>query len=311
MAVYSTYDQIGKAESVEDIIYDISPTDTPFLSSVKNEKVSARTFSWIEDALTAAAENKEVEGFTATDETLTTPTERTNQCQIMSKTINISGTADAIKTYGRAKETAYQLGKALKEIKRDYERAMVGVENGATAPSDNSAGRVMASVPSMITTNIDANATSGGVADGGGGTEGTASAVLVESDVIDLGQLCYENGSEPSLLMVKPADARKVAGFARTSSGQTRTLNDNNKTLVNAIDLLVTPYGEYRVVINRHMKSDHALLIDPSMFKTCTLRPFTRTLLAKTGDNDRHLIVGEVSVKHNSFEDSGKIVDLA
>ena len=45
MAVYTTYDQVGKAEDVSDIITDISPTATPFQSMIKSEKVAARVFS--------------------------------------------------------------------------------------------------------------------------------------------------------------------------------------------------------------------------------------------------------------------------
>jgi len=56
--------------------------------------------------------------------------------------------------------------------------------------------------------------------------------------------------------------------------------------------------------------NDRAFLIDPSMFKTCTLRPFTRTLLAKTGDSDKDHIVGEMSVKHKNFNDSQMITGL-
>lgn len=48
--------------------------------------------------------------------TLTAATSRTNNTQILTKAFQVSATADAIATYGRAKETAYQLGKALKEI---------------------------------------------------------------------------------------------------------------------------------------------------------------------------------------------------
>lgn len=59
------------------------------------------------------------------------------------------------------------------------------------------------------------------------------------------------------------------------------------------------------------MKSTHALLIDPSMFKLCSLRPFTRTLLARDGDSDKHFIVGEMSVKHSNFSDSIKISGLS
>ena len=109
--------------------------------------------------------------------------------------------------------------------------------------------------------------------------------------------------------MIKPADARTVAGFS-ASSGRNREIADS-KTLVNAIDLYVSPYGEYKVVLNRHMKTDTALLIDPSMFRTCVLRPITRELLAKNGDSDRHFVVGEMSVKHMNFGDSVQITNLS
>lgn len=51
MAVYTSYDQVGLAEDVSDIITDITPTDTPFFSMIKSEKVSARVFEWQEDSL--------------------------------------------------------------------------------------------------------------------------------------------------------------------------------------------------------------------------------------------------------------------
>lgn len=295
MAVLTTYDQVGVAESVEDIIYDISPSDTPFHSLVRNETVNARTFEWIEDALTASAANAEIEGFQASDDTLTTPTTRSNVCQIMSKTINVSATADVIKTYGRAAETAYQLAKELKSIKKDYERAMVGVSNAAVAGNASTA-REMASVDQMITGSTDAGA--------------NATDPLTEAAVNTAGQAAYTAGSNPDTLMIKPADSLLVAGFA-TAANKTRTFNDDTTTFVNVIEVLVTPFGTYRVVLNREMLSTQALLIDPSMFRTVTLRPFTRTLLAKQGDNDRHLLVGEVSVKHVSFADSHKIVGLS
>jgi hypothetical protein len=109
--------------------------------------------------------------------------------------------------------------------------------------------------------------------------------------------------------MICPKDAQIVAGFS-AASGRNREISQG-KTLVNAIDLYVSPYGEYRVVLNRELLTTHALLIDPTMFKTCTLRPFTRTLLAKNGDSDRHHIVGEVSCKHSNFGDSVMITGLS
>lgn len=294
MATYTTYDQVGKAEDVSDIITDITPTDTPAFSMFKSEKVSARTFEWLEDSLAAAADNAQLEGADATMATLTDATSRTNQTQILHKAFQVSATADAIKTYGRAKETAYQLGKALKEIKRDLERAFVGVDNAAVAGAAATA-REMASVSQMITTTVDAGA--------------NATDALTEAKLLELGEDCFNNGSDPSVLMIKPGDAQIVANFA-ASSGRNREFAQG-RSLVNVIDLYVSPYGEYKVVLNRHQLTTHAFLIDPSMFKTCVLRPFSRTLLAKNGDSEKHFVVGEYSVKHMNFADSGMITGLS
>ena len=291
MATYTTYDQVGKKESVADIITDITPFDTPAFTMFKDEKVSARTFSWLEDSLAPAGANAAVEGADAVMGTLIDAVERTNNTQILTKGFQVSATADAIGTYGRAKETAHQLAKALKEIKRDAEYALVGVDQAAVSGS-GSVARQMASVINQITTD-----------------KPQAGAALTEAALLDAGETAYANGSDVDTLMIKPGDAQIVAGFS-ASAGRNREIAQG-KTLVNAIDLYVSPYGEYRVVLNRHLKSDTALLIDPSMFKTCTLRPFTRTLLAKNGDSDRHQIVGEMSVKHMNFADSVKITGLA
>mgnify|MGYP000492266429 CR=1 FL=1 len=294
MATYTSYDQVGLKESVADIITDITPFDTPAFSMFKSEKVTARTFSWLEDSLAAAGVNAAVEGADASMATLTDAVERTNNTQIIEKAFQVSATADAVSTYGRAKETAHQLAKKLKEIKRDAEYAMVGVNQAAVAGSA-SAGRKMASVLTQITTAVDAGS--------------NANDALTEAKLLDAGQTAYNNGSDVDTFMIKPGDAQIVAGFS-ASSGRNREISQG-KTLVNAIDLYVSPYGEYRVVLNRHLKVDHALLIDPTMFKVCTLRPFTRTLLAKTGDSDKHHIVGEMSVKHTNFADSVKITGLS
>ena len=118
----------------------------------------------------------------------------------------------------------------------------------------------------------------------------------------------YTNGSDPTLFMIPPGKAQVLAGFS-AASGRNREISQG-KTLVNVIDLYVSPYGEYKVVLNRHMLASVALLIDPTMFKQCVLRPFSRTLLAKTGDADTHMVVGEYSCKHTNFGDSVKITGL-
>ena len=292
---FTTYDQVGKAEDVSSIITNITPTDTPFSSMIKSEKVSARVFEWMEDALPNAADNKQVEGAEFTNVARTATTLRTNNTQILSDVFEVTATSDAIKTHGRAKESAYQLAKALKSISRDLEFAYVGQDN-AKVTGDASTAREMDSVMPQISTTVDAGS--------------NATDALTEAKLLELGEDCYNNGSDPTVFMIKPADAQIVSNMT-AASGRSREINDGNKTLVNAIDLYVSPYGEYRVILNRHLLSTHALLIDPTMFRSCVLRPFTRTLLAKQQDGDRHAIVGEYSLKHMSYSDSGMITGLS
>jgi hypothetical protein len=61
---------------------------------------------------------------------------------------------------------------------------------------------------------------------------------LTEAKLLELGEDCYNNGSDPNTFMIAPKDAQIVAGFT-AAAGRSREINDGNKTLVNAIDLYV------------------------------------------------------------------------
>ena len=293
MATYQTYQQVGLAEDVSDVISNISPTKTPFQSSIGSEKVSAKLFEWQEDALRAVQVNAQVEGFTATDATLSPTVMRSNVTQILEKTIKVAATSDAVKTYGRAKETAYQIAKAGEELKRDFEHACVGVDQAAVS-GDATTARQFASALNQI----DA-----GVANSAG------TAALTEAMVLTLHSELYANGSDPEILMIKPNDALITAGFAAVADTRSRDFGTGKK-VVNAVDIYVSPFGELKIVINRFIASTFALMYAPDMFKKCVLRPWTRVPLAKTGDNQMHMLVGEFSLKHKNFKASGTIEAL-
>lgn len=289
MAVYTTYDQVGKAEDISDVISNISPTKTPFVSSIADDDIHARLFEWEEDSLRAVQTNAQIEGFTAADATLTAMTSRTNVAQILEKTIKVSMTADAIKTHGRAKETAYQIAKGAEEVKRDLENAMVGVSQAAVTGSAGVA-RQMASAIVQVAA---------------GTTTAGGSAALTEAKVLANHQLVYNAGGDPSIFMIKPADAIIVAGF-NAATGRYQT-TPNDQKITNAVKVYISPFGELKIVLNRFLLTTVALSYDPDMWKRCVLRPWTRTALAKTGDNEMHNIVGEFSLKHMNQSASGLI----
>jgi hypothetical protein len=303
MSQITTYDQVGLAEDVDDVISNLSPTSTPFISSIGEETTKARVYEWQEDALADPADNARVEGFDAASGSVTATVMRTNTVQIFEKTVKVSETADAVQTHGRAKESSYQAAKKGKEIKRDLERACVGVLQAAVT-GDAATPRRFASALSQIAASVTR------IVDGDAGSAGNQPRALQEADILGLHQTLYEKGSEDvTTLMIKPADSLIVSGFA-AASGRTRDIAAQRK-VVNAVDLYISPFGELKVVINRQLKSTEALILDPSMWKLMKLRGWKMTPLAKTGDNNQWMLVGEYGLKHRNQEATGRITNLA
>lgn len=259
---------------------------------IKSEKVSARNFEWLEDSIRAGAANNLVEGAAAVTSSIGQPTVRSNQTQIIGEAFEVSDTVEVVAKHGRgAKESAYALAKTLKSLKLDVEFAMIGVDQAAVAAGDASTARKMASASKQISTTVD-----------GGGD------ALTEADILSLHQTCYENGSDVDTLMVKPSDASVISTFAAAAS-RTRDFGQS-KTITQSVEILITSFGTVRVVINRSCLNSVAYLLDGSMFKQCVLRPFSRTLLARDGDSSKHFVVGEISLKHSNFGDSGMVTNI-
>ena len=204
-----------------------------------------------------------------------------------------------VSTYGRAKETAYQLSKKSAELKREMEYALVGVAQNAVAGSTSVARKFG---------NVWGNDSAGTAIINSSVITAAGAVALTEAMILATNQKLYEAGGDASYLMIKPADSLIVAGFA-AASGRTRDFQEGTK-LVNVVDIYVSPFGTQKVVLNRFMKADAALLFDPANWKKATLRPFSRTLLAKTGDADRHFIVGEFGLKHTNYKATGAITGL-
>ncbi|MGL4231552.1 MAG: SU10 major capsid protein, partial [Casimicrobium sp.] len=141
---FTSYGSRGNAEDVDKKIYNMSPQDTPFLSSLEGESIDARTPQWQEDSYdTPNKDNAMVEGDDFAGQPLTPTFMLRNTIQTFRKDIVTSGVQNAINKYGRGKgkdsEQRYQVEKKLKEIKMDMEAAMlsnnVGVVGSAPTAS--------------------------------------------------------------------------------------------------------------------------------------------------------------------------------
>lgn len=304
---YSTYDAVGEREDLSDVIYNISPTDTPFMSAIAKTKATAVNHEWQLDSLAAASgTNAQIEGDEVGFSAPASTTRKGNQCQISTKSVLVTGTLDAVNKAGRNSELAYQISKRSKELKRDMETSLTA--NNAPVTGDDSTARELAGLGSWLKTNQSAGA--GGAAPATSGTnartDGTQRA-FTEAQLKDVIKSVWDNGGDPSMIMVGSFNKQKLSGF---TGGSTRFDPAENKRLVAAVDVYESDFGAMQVTPNRFSRARDGFVITPDLFAVAFLRDFALEDLAKTGDAQKQFMVCEYTLESRNEAGSGIIADL-
>jgi Family of unknown function (DUF5309) len=315
MAAYDRYTAVGAREDLTDVIYDISPTDTPIMSSIGKTKATSVYHEWQTDSLAAATtSNALVEGASATEATISPTTRLGNYTQIVGKTVMVSGTLLASDLAGRKSEMAYQLAKASAEIKRDIE-TIITANQGQTAGSSGSAARKMGSLLSYIksNTNVSAGTTAGvdpttiGVSTRTDGTTRTFTETILK-DVI---KQVFESGGTPSVLMVSPALKQTVSAFTGLAAQRYQVPTSGQATILAGADLYQSDFGVLQIVPNRFMRTRDALVLDPEYAALAYLRPFQTNDIAKVGDAEKKQILAELTLEVRNEAAHGGAFDLS
>lgn len=323
-------------EDLADIIYNIAPTETPFITMAQRGTARNAKHEWLTDTLGTPASNYNAEGDDYTGETRTAPVRLHTYTQITAKALTVSGTQEVVDKAGRKSEIAYQLMLQAQELKRDMERHAVGwtstadntaftavTGTGESYPNivnDATTGetRVTANVHTWIATNADVNgatlAHAGGVqpADGSNTTGGTERALL-ESTLKSVIRQAWNEGGNPSYILVDAFNKQVISSF---TGGTTKFDTSEDKRLVTAIDVYVSDFGEHTVVPDRFMTNpgttgSAALVLDMNYWGISYLRPFQQTPLSRTGDNEKRLILAEWAICSKNEKASGSVYNIA
>lgn len=314
MPTFTRYDAVGAREDLSDVIYNISPQDTPIMSSIGKTKATAVYHEWQTDALASAnTSNALVEGADATAATLSPTSRIGNYTQIVGKTVQVSGTLEAVDKAGRKSEKAYQLAKASAELKRDIE-AIITANQGQSA-GNSSTARVMGSLLSYIKTNTNkgsgttagADPTTIGVSTRTDGTTRT----FQESMLKDVVAKVFTSGGTPSVLMVSPALKQVVSNFTGLAQHRFNSNASGDVTILAGADLYQSDFGVLQIVPNRFMRTRDALVLDPEYAALAYLRPFQTVELAKTGDSEKTQILAELTLEVKNEAAHGGIFDLS
>jgi hypothetical protein len=315
MAAYDRYTAIGAREDLTDVIYDISPTDTPIMSSIGKTKATSVTHEWQTDSLAAATTaNALVEGASATEGTITPTTRLANLTQIVGKTVMVSGTLLASDLAGRKSEMAYQLAKASAEIKRDIE-TIITANQGQAAGSSGSSARKLGSLLSYIKTNTSKNGTSVTGVDPvtlgvSTRTDGTTRA-FTETILKDVIAKVFASGGTPSALFVSPAQKQVVSAFTGLAAQRYQVPTSGQATILAGADLYQSDFGVLQIVPNRFMRTRDALVLDPEYAALAYLRPFQTNDIAKVGDSDKKQILAELTLEVRNEAAHGGAFDLS
>jgi hypothetical protein len=306
-----TYQAVGRREDLTDLISDISPTDTPFMTAIGRGTATNTNHEWQQDALAAAdGDNAVLEGDDASNDTMTPTVRLGNYTQLMDKTVQVSTSHQASNNAGRGNELGYQRMKRSKELKRDMETRLTG--NYASVAGAAGTARKAAGFEAWIQTNDSRGAGGANTAFSAGiqaaATDGTQ-RVFTETLLKDVLQLCFDNGGEPTQIQVGAFNKRQISGFTGVADAVRDTGNKRAK-IVAAADVYVGDFHELDVIANRFSRSRSALVIDPDMWKLCFYQPFSKITLAKTGHSDREMLAVEFTLEACNEKSSGAVADL-
>jgi len=288
---YTSYDALVNHEDLTDVLVTMGQMKNPMYSNLPKTKAKNTLHEWPMDSYANAAANAQIEGFDYAFPALTSATRGQNYTQIFSKMGKVSKTQRAVDPAGYKDEYAYQVEKALKEIGRDIEKALI---NGTGAVSGGTgAARELKGILAWITSNV-----STGTGTGRDITEAEFNSLLAE---------IYEEGGDPDTILLAPKQRNKMGDLFENS----RQFVDNVKTFTSAIAVYESNFGMLQVVTDIQMPNDTIAVLDTSTWNVPQLRPVAKDDTAKVADADGFVVVGELTLASQAEKYNGKLTGLA
>ena len=305
-----SYDVKGIREDLSDVIYNISPEETPFYTACAKAKAANTLHEWQTDALRSSAENAHIEGDDTVAESRGVTSRLGNYTQIFKNAVVIPGTDDGLNKAGRAREMAYQVLKIAKEQKLDIEKAMFA--NQARVAGSSSAARKLAGVPAWLTTNTNFQSGSSGADPTGDGTnartdDGTPTA-FSQTKFDSVMQQIWVSGGKPDSVYLSAFQMNLALGFTGNNNQRSNIVAEDEK-VIKHMSVYVTPWGTVEFKPTRENRSRDVFIMQDDMWAVGVLRSTRNEELAKTGDNEKRQVLTELTLVSRNEKANGGIFD--
>jgi len=260
-------------EELSDVITNIDPTETPFISNIGKGKTSSYKTEWLTDTLSAATSNQQSEGATASAAAIGAGTRLLNYITISAKWFDISDVLEAADSAGQLGKISYQTAKALKELARDIEYNLLNEATGSATDPYKSRG--LKYWQSSTSTNY------------GPFTSAATSNLLTEDIFTARQQAVWNQGGKVDFVLAPAAQKKRISSF----NGANRlTVNTDmtNKKIVNVVDFIENDFGVARVHMERHIAVDSTnyewvFYLQKDMWKLLNMLPVKVEKLARVG----------------------------
>ncbi len=317
-------------EDVLQTLFDISPEENAFLDLIGSATADNPYYSWVTDKLAKpSAPTWVVDGADANITDMKTGVRLGNHAGTLEDAFAVSHLADASDTIGYAEETMYQVNKAMKEMMRLENHALLGNQGSTEGDKATDTAGVPAGFGAMCGKFDNGSGGSGGVFSSGNWsdwTPGTKTA-LTETQVRSAAQAAWMEGGNPSYMLSHPNVIRAFSEYCFTSSARIATLTGetNNRapgTAMGTVTVFLSDFGSSLTLLpDRWMPTyqssggaaDDAcmvFLIDPAFVEVARLRGYQSEPLAKTGHAEKRMISVTTGLRNLNPDASIAIPDV-
>ena len=313
---FKTGAAVGNREELSNVIDMITPEDTPVYSMIGTGSCDSIHPEWEVDELRAPGVNAQLEGDEYSYGAITPPSRYGNYTQIFRDSFIISRTQNKVDNAGSQEKEAKQKVKIGKALRKDVEYSILS--NTASFGGDP---RVSAGLPTWLETSTDR-----GVGGADGGFAGGVTTVATDGTLRDLAraqingmmQSVYSAGAEVKMLVMSPGAKATFSTFLEDAGVvplRSATSRGAKQVVIGNVDIYLSPFGEIAAVPDRVMAFDdlgrNAFGIDPEKAEWLWLRPFAEDSdVSRTGDAEKHVVVGEGCLKVDNEAAHFVIADL-
>jgi hypothetical protein len=229
-----------------------------------------------------------LEGADVTVDTSRPRTRKTNYCQIFKKDIIVSGTVQAVNHLGGiGNEFDYQKEKKAREAIRDLEKAVIQGKVSGNSLGSSSAYRTFKGVWDHLTTNA------------------TSTGTLNASVLDDVIESAWGNGATDLDIIVVDRNWKRVIDNLNDTRVQVMQSESNYRRRISFYE---GTFGSQMVVLNRWMPANSLMVLSTQRVHVVPLkgRSFQFQNVAKTGDSEKGMLLGEYTVEVMNEEGMAK-----